>query len=577
VTRLVVDPVTRIGGHLRIELEVRGGVVADAWSAATMYRGVERILEGRDPRDAWLVAQRVCGMCGAAHALASVRAVEDALRIRIPRNARLLRNLLHGAEFVLDHVVSFYHLQLLDWVDVRSAAGADPAATASLAARTARAGDVSEGHFARVRDRIRALLESGQPGPLSAGPWGHPAYRLDPAANLLLVAHYLDALEFQRSFSRIHNLLGGKNPHPQTFLVGGMTLAPRWGGPATSPRTHPGLVDRNAPSPLTEPGLALLATRIAEARAFVDGAFVPDVITLAAGYPEWWSIGAGVRRFLAYGEFPQDDTNTPALLLPGGLLDPARLDTIAEIETNRIVESVAHAHYAEPADATPRRPWDGVTEPRYGGPSLPYETLEGAQRYSWSKAARYAGLPAETGALARILLADLRRVAVVGPRLDAALGRAGVGREAMASVMGRTLARAIEAQVVAHELEAWRTQLAASLATGDLAVADVTRWQPDQWFDLTDGRSLGESPRGAVGHWVRIRDRRVDNYQIVDGNTWNGSPRDRDGLRGPWEEALVSTRLVDPDRPLEALRVLRSFDPCATCAVHALSPLEASR
>lgn len=570
MTRVVIDPVTRIGGHLRIELEVRNGVVEDAWSAGTMFRGLERILEGRDPREAWLVAQRVCGMCGGSHALASVRAVEDAIGTRVPRNARLLRNLVAGAELVLDHVVAFYHLQLFDWADALAAAEADPHATADLATRTSSWGDATAGHFGTVRERLRAAIASRQLGPLANGAWGHPAYRLDAPADLLMFAHYLDALALQQRFTKLHNMLGGKSPHPQTFLVGGMTLAPAWGGPATSPRTHPRLVDRNAPSPLTAQGLDLLAGHIADVRAFVDQAYVPDVLHLAGAYRAWWTIGAGVRRFLAFGDFPVDDSATATTFLPPGVLEPAGLDRVLVPDPSRVRESVDHAHYEDDPGAAPRRPWAGRTDPRYAGPDLPYTTLAESARYSWLKAPRYGDDPAETGPLARVLVAAASRAANVTPRLDGALARLGIGRDAMPSVMGRTLARALEAQVVVHQLEAWRAELGASLATGDTAVADISRWDPASWSRVAEGRALGETPRGAVGHWIRIRDRRIADYQIVDGTTWNASPRDAAGTRGPLEEALVGVPIDDPDRPIEALRVVRSFDPCATCAVHAL-------
>jgi hydrogenase large subunit len=572
VSRVIIDPVTRIGGHLRVEAEVRGGRVEDAWSAGTMFRGMEGILDGRDPRDAWLLAQRVCGMCGGAHALGSVRAVEDALEIRIPRNARLLRNLLAGSEWVLDHAMSFYQLQLFDWVDVIAAAGADPAETARLAARTSSWTASTTTHFAAVRDRLQALIDTEQLGPLAHGYWGHRAYRLAPEANLLLWSHYVDALAFQLEFTQIHNLLGGKNPHPQTFLVGGSSLAPSWGGPRASPRTHPTIVDRNAPSPLTEPGLALLERLIAVARTFVDQVYLPDVRVVAAAYPEWFSVGAGTGRFLSFGEFPRDDTADPELFIPAGVIDAPDLGAVSAVDPTLVKEDTSHAHYEDDAGAPPRSPWSGRTDARYGGPPLPYETLAGAERYSWAKAPRYAGRPAETGALARMLLAYANGPAVVRPRLEQALSAVGATLAMMPSVMGRTVARAIEAQVVAYELEPWRSQLQASIATGDLAVAEVTRWDPASWPATADGISLGESPRGALGHWVRLRDRRIDAYQIVDGNTWNGSPRDANGVRGPWEEALVGTPVDDPARPLEILRTLHSFDPCATCAVHALDP-----
>ncbi len=574
MSRTVIDPVTRVGGHLRIEVEVAGGAVADAWSSGTMFRGMETILRGRDPRDAWLLAQRVCGTCNGVHALGSVRAVESALGLTVPRNARLVRNLLAGTQLVADHVVHFYHLQALDWVDVMAALRAAPAATASLAASLSDWPQSSATYFREVQDRLAAMVASRQLGPFANGDWGHPAYTLTPEADLLLLAHALEALDWQRRFMRIHTLLGGKSPHPQTFLVGGMALAPEWGGPNRAlPGEHPQQIERNAPLALGERGLAVIAELVAEARVFVERVYLPDALLLAREYPEWSRVGAGIGSYLAFGEFPEDDSQAPVLLLPRGRVTRA-LASVEPVEHTGVGETVVSSHYTYAnGDAALLHPWDGETSQRYGGPPPPVETLEGAAKYSWLKAPRYADQPMEVGPLARVLVGYVEARDVIRRLVNDLVGSLGTGRDALFSTMGRTLARAVETQVVVDRLAAWQGELSANLATGDVAVTNVTAWDPGSWPAVARGWSFGESPRGAVGHWVTIEDRRVSEYQIVDATTWNGSPRDATGRRGAIEEALVGTPVADPARPLEVLRTVHSFDPCTACAVHAHRPV----
>ena len=573
MSRVAIDPVTRVGGHLRIEVDVTDGSVRDAWSSGTMFRGLEGILRGRDPRDAWLLAQRVCGTCTGVHALASVRAVENALGLTVPRNARLLRNILAGAQLVQDHVVQFYLLQAFDWVDAMSALRASPGVTASLATSTSAWPQSSAAHFREVQDRLAKVVASGEIGLLANGDWGHPAYALSPEANLLILSHYLEALDWQRRFMRVHTLLGGKSPHPQTFLVGGMALAPKWGGPNRAlPGEHPQQVERNAPIALSERGLRVIADLIAEARVFVDQVYLPDVRLLARAYPEWTAIGAGVGAYLAFGEFPEEDTAAPELFLPRGRVASA-LSVVEPVDQTRVAETVARSHYTYDAgDQALLHPWDGQTTPRYGGPQPPVTTLENADRYSWLKAPRYEEAPLEVGPLARMLVAYVEGRSPVTSAVDRLVGSLGLQRDALFSTMGRTLAQAVETQVVVERLAGWHDDLTANLATGDVAVANVTAWDPGAWPDVARGWSFGESPKGAVGHWVTIENRRVSEYQIVDATTWNASPRDAKGRRGPCEEALVGTPIADPARPLEVLRTVHSFDPCTACAVHAHRP-----
>ncbi len=557
MTRIAVDPITRIEGHLRIEVEVEQGVVRDAWSSGTMFRGIELILRGRDPRDAWIFAQRVCGVCTSVHALASVRAVENALGLKIPTNARLVRNLIAGSQFVQDHVIHFYHLHALDWVDVVAALSADPAATSRLAQSISEWPLSSAGYFKGVKDKLNAFVSSGQLGPFANGYWGHPAYRLPPEANLMAVAHYLEALDWQRQVIRIQALLGAKNPHPQTYLVGGMALA----------------LDPNSPTALNARGLSELAELIAQAKRFVDQVYLPDVVALGGFYKDWTAIGQGIGNYMSYGEFPEDDSGqSSALYLPRGRIMGRDITKLEPVDQLDVGETVAHSWYTYGGgDGKLRHPWDGETNPKYTGPVPPFEHIE-SDKYSWLKAPRYRGEPMEVGPLARMLVAHVAGHADVRAGVDSLLGALGVGPEALFSTLGRIGARAIETQVIANRLGRWLADLEANLATGDLAIADVTRWNPSSWPAQAQGWGLEEAPRGSLGHWVKIRGGTIENYQLVVPSTWNGSPRDANGRRGAWEEALIGTPVADPTKPVEILRTIHSFDPCMACAVHVYDP-----
>jgi Ni,Fe-hydrogenase I large subunit len=537
-----------------------------------MYRGFERLLEGRDPRDAWLMAQRVCGSCTAAHGLASVRAVENALAMRIPANARLVRNLLTATQYLRDHVVRFYHRHSFDWVDVAAALEADPAAAAALARSLGDWPGSTAADLAEVQARIAVLLASDRSGAFATGWWGHPAYALEPAADLVLFSHYLDALEWQRGAVRVQTLFGGKSPHPQTYLVGGMSVSPPWGGPRqTLPGQHPTLAERDAPVALSDRGLDLVEEFIVSARAFIENAYLPDVLYLAGAYPAWGQIGAGIGSYLSHGEFPQDDTSRPVLLLARGRVVGRDLVEVQPVEQAGISEYVAQSHYrAEGGDAIAHRPLAVDVEPAWGGPPPPVTSFEGSPKYSWVKAPRYDDAPMEVGALARLVVARAAGRQEVTRPLEEALATIGAGPDVLFSTMGRLVARAVEARVLVTAMEGWLAELRENLARGNLAVADVTKWPTSAWPDQAIGWSLGEAPGGAVGHWVRIDRERVGRYEIVDASAWNLSPRDAQGRRGACEEALVGTPVADPARPLEILRTVHSFDPCLACAVHAL-------
>ena len=569
MTRLTIDPVTRVGGHLRIEADVTNGVVTDAWTSATAFRGMELVVQGRDPREAWLLAQRVCGACSGVHALASVRAVENALGVKIPRNARSIRNLLMGSEFVLDHVAHFYQQHVPDWIDPSSALTADPVATAALAqsvgARSRPDSDAT--FFADARQRLSAFAGSGGSGPFLDGQTRHAAMTSSPETALLVMAHSLEALDWQRRIVQLQTLLGGKSPHPQSFLVGGAVLPVPWGGPPSAgPGEHPAQIDGRAPAALSVEGLALMSTIVTEARAFVEQVYVPDVLAIARAYPDWAELGRGAGNFLAYGEFPLDDSDAPSLLLPRGRIMDRDLSTVRPVDQLAIGETVARSWYTYGADdRVLLHPAVGVTEPRYAGPVLPFPNLTGVNRYSWLKAPRYSGDTMEVGPLARVLVAYVEGRRAVTDRVNDVVGRLGLGPDALFSTLGRMLARAIEAEVVVEELDTWVGELRATLASGDLAVADLSRWAPETWPSSASGSSLGEGPRGAVGHWATIADQRVAVYQIVDASTWNASPRDANGRRGATEEALVGTPVIDPERPVEVMRTVHSFAPCMAC------------
>jgi Ni,Fe-hydrogenase I large subunit len=562
MSRIVVDPITRIEGHLRIEVEVQNGVVTDAWSSGTMFRGMELILQGRDPRDAWVFAQRACGVCTTVHALASVRAVENALQITIPTNARIVRNLIAGTQYVQDHVIHFYHLHALDWVDVVSATTADPAATAALAQSISDWPLSSTDYFKTVKDKLIAFVSSGQLGPFANAYWGNPAYRLPPAANLLAVAHYLEALDWQKDVIRIHALLGAKNPHPQTYVVGGMALS----------------LDPNSVTALNARGFSEIDALIQKAQDFVDKVYIPDVLAVAGFYKDWAALGKGIGNYMSYGDFPQDGSGQPAAFyLPRGRILGQDLSKVLPVDQVSVAETVAHSYYDYSGSETYLHPYDGQTSPKYSGPTPPFDTLGTApDKYSWLKAPRYEKAPMEVGPLARMLVAYASGQPDVKAAVDGVLGTLGVGPEALFSTLGRIAARAVETKVIVAQLKPWLTALLTNVDSGDLAMADTTKWDPSTWPSEAQGFGWEEAPRGSLGHWVKIKDQQIQNYQLVVPSTWNGSPRDTDGNRGAWEEALIGTPVGNPEQPVEILRTVHSFDPCMACAVHVYDPTAGS-
>ncbi len=560
--RLVVDPVTRIEGHLRVEVATNdSGAITDAYSSGTMVRGIEIILRGRDPRDAWAFAQRICGVCTLVHGMASIRAVEDALDYPIPPNATLVRNLMLAAQYVHDHVMHFYHLHALDWVDVVSALSADPKATSELAQSISSYEKSSPGYFADVQKKVKGLVESGQLGIFANAYWGHPEYKLPPEANLMAVAHYLEALAWQRDVVKLHAVFGGKNPHPN-FVVGGV------------PTAFSGGADGSGATAFNDVGLQQVKAVIESMMRFVDQVYVPDTLAIAGFYKDWFARGEGLGNFLTVGEFPDIHGN---LLIPRGVIldrDLSKIHPVDLHDPSEIQEFVSHSWYDyKDGKNVGLHPWKGETALNYTGPKPPYDQLEPENGYSWLKSPRWRGIPMEVGPLARVLMLyasghePTRELAGYALRtLDAPL-------EAMFSTLGRTAARTLETKIVADGMMGMYDELVANLKAGDISMFNERQWDPSTWPERAEGVGFMEAPRGALTHWAVIADGKLENYQAVVPSTWNAGPRDPEGQSGAYEAALMDRhQLAVADQPLEILRTIHSFDPCLACAVHMVGP-----
>ncbi|WP_316202474.1 MULTISPECIES: nickel-dependent hydrogenase large subunit [unclassified Bradyrhizobium] len=561
--RIVVDPITRIEGHLRIEAETDPqGAITGAYSSGTMVRGIELILKGRDPREAWAFAQRICGVCTLVHGIASVRAVENALGYAIPPNAQLIRNLMIAAQYVHDHVMHFYHLHALDWVDVVSALKADPAATSQLAQSISSYPKSSPGYFADTQKRLKAFVEGGQLGIFAGGFWGHPGFKLPAEANLMAVAHYLEALAWQREVVQLHTVFGGKNPHPN-FLVGGApsAISLNTGGTAIG-------ID----------GLQTVKTVIGRMKDFVEQAYLPDTLAIASFYKDWFARGEGVGNFLTYGDFPEKGMDDPASwLIPAGAILNRDLTTIHPVDMNNseeIQEFVSHSWYGYATGKDKGlHPYEGETNLHYTGPKPPFEQLDVGASYSWLKAPRWKGHVMEVGPLARVLMLHAKGHEPTRELAGYALGKLELPLTAMFSTMGRTAARALESKIVVDQMSTWYDRLLSNIRAGDLNVHNSNKWDPSTWPTEAKGVGFMEAPRGALAHWVVIKNKRIDNYQAVVPSTWNAGPRDSKGQPGPYEAALMDRHtLHDPRQPLEIQRTIHSFDPCIACAVHVIDP-----
>ncbi|MFP4077070.1 MAG: nickel-dependent hydrogenase large subunit [Halochromatium sp.] len=562
--RVVVDPITRIEGHLRIEAQMNGGIIEQAYSSGTSVRGLETIVQGRDPREVWAFVQRICGVCTLVHGIAGVRAVEDALDYEIPPNAELIRNLMIGSQYVHDHVMHFYHLHALDWVDLLGSLQADPKKTSELAQSIGTYAKTSPGYFADVQKRLKGFVEAGQLGIFANGYWGHPAYKLPPEANLMAVAHYLDALAWQRKVAELHAIFGGKNPHPN-LCVGGMPCAISLES------------GKQAGTALDVVGLERVRNIIEQMHDFVHQVYVPDTLAIAGFYKDWFQQGEGIGNFMTYGDFPAKGYGDPeSYLIPTGVIlnrdlshiEPVDLDAEAEIQ-----EFVAHAWYAYKAGKDAGlHPYQGETKFAYTGPKPPYQQLDVENQYSWLKTPRWKGKPMEVGPLARMLMLYANGNEQAKTLVDSTLQQLDLPIAALYSTMGRTAARTLETAIIVDELQGWYDNLVANIKSGDVKTFNETLWDPETWPQKAQGVGRMEAPRGALGHWIVIENGKVANYQAVVPSTWNAGPRDAQDQQGPYEAALAGHALHDPQQPIEILRTVHSFDPCIACAVHISDP-----
>lgn len=559
--RVVVDPITRIEGHLRIEAQMDGDKIAQAYSAGTMVRGIELILKDRDPRDAWAFTQRICGVCTLVHGIASVRAVENALDYSIPPNAQLIRNLMIMAQFVHDHVMHFYHLHALDWVDVVSALDADPKATSELAQSISSWPKSSPGYFSDMKKKLKGFVEGGQLGIFANGYWGHPAYKLPPEANLMAVSHYLEALSWQRDVVKLHTIFGGKNPHPN-FLVGGVACA----------------IDLNSDSAINIKKLSQVQNAINEMQTFVDQVYVPDTLAIASFYKDWGSRGEGLGNFLCYGDLPATSMDDPSsFFLPAGIILNRDLSTVHPLDLNNseeIQEYVSHSWYDYSAGKdSGQHPYNGETDLNYSGPKPPYQQLDIDKSYSWIKSPRWKGIPMEVGPLARVLMLYARGHKQTRDLVAMTLKTLDLPVAALYSTLGRTAARTLETKIIVDAMQGMFDQLMGNIKHGDTKTFNDALWEPSSWPKKTQGVGFMEAPRGALGHWIVIEDEKIANYQAVVPSTWNAGPRDSEGKAGAYEAALEDNhQLYDVKQPIEILRTIHSFDPCIACAVHVTDP-----
>jgi len=549
-TRVTIDPITRIEGHLRIDVEVEGGKIAKSWSSGTMWRGIELILKDRDPRDAWVFTQRICGVCTTVHAITSVRAVENALGLAVPLNAQYIRNILIGAHALHDHIVHFYHLSALDWVDVVSALSADPAKAAAVGESLSAWPGNSRREMEATKERLKTFVAGGQLGIFQNGYWGHPAMKLPPEINLLAVSHYLQALDIQRKANQAVAILGGKTPNIQNLAVGGVANA----------------INLDSASTLNMSKLFAVKDLLDEVSTFVTQVYLPDVAAVAAHYPEWLGYGAGVKNYLAVPDMPLDGAGTQ-FDLPGGTIFDGDLATAKKISSfqdeyfqKNVTESIAHSYYD---GAWQKHPYDEETVPKYN------EWDENG-KYSWVKSPRFMGKPMQVGPLAQVLVGyatghePTKRWADFVLAFASKLAGVQLTPAVLHSTLGRHAARAVRTAVLAETVLKHWGLLVANIKSGDTTIFNEPK------FPTGEIRGFGfhEAPRGTLSHWAVIKNGKILNYQAVVPSTWNAGPRDEKGQMGPYEASLVGNPMADPKRPLEALRTVHSFDPCLACAIH---------
>jgi hydrogenase large subunit len=573
--RIVVDPVTRIEGHMRCEVNLdSNNVIRNAVSTGTMWRGLEVILKGRDPRDAWAFVERICGVCTGCHALTSVRAVEDALGIRIPKNAHLIREMMAKTLQVHDH------------------AKADPKKTGELQQLVSPSHPLSSaGYFRDIQNRLKKFVESGQLGPFMNGYWGNKAYVLPPEANLMAVTHYLEALDLQKEWVKVHTIFGGKNPHPN-YLVGGVPCAINIDG------------DGAAGAPINMERLNFVKARIDEMVTFNNNVYIPDVLAIGTIYKQaGWLHGGGLSasNVADYGTYEKVAYDPKTQQLPGGVILGGNWDEIHPIDPRdpeQVQEFVSHSWYQYADETKGLHPWDGVTEPHYElgaktkGTRTAIDQIDESAKYSWIKAPRWRGHAVEVGPLSRYILAYAhakkgnthaqrpkeqieQSAAAINHGIPKALGlpeTSYTAQQLLPTTIGRTLARALESQYCAEMMVDDFNELVANIKAGDRATANVEKWDPSTWPKEAKGVGTVAAPRGMLGHWIRIKDGKIENYQCVVPTTWNGSPRDAKGQIGAFEASLMNTPMVNPEQPVEILRTLHSFDPCLACSTHVMSP-----
>ena len=571
--RVVVDPVTRIEGHMRCEVNLdSNNVIRNAVSTGTMWRGLEVILKGRDPRDAWAFTQRICGVCTGTHALTSVRAVENALGIMIPENANSIRNIMQLSLQVHDHLVHFYHLHALDWVNPVNALKADPKATSELQQKVSPSHpNSSPGYFRDIQTRLKKFVESGQLGPFKNGYWTNPAYKLPPEADLMAVTHYLEALDFQKEIMKVRTIFGGKDIHPN-WLVGGVPCAINIDG------------DMAAGAPVNMVSLDMVTSITDRCIEFVNNVYIPDLIAIA-GFYKGWLYGGGLSStsVMAYGDIPDKANDyTPAnLMMPHGAIINGKLTEIHDVDLRdptHIQEFVPHSWYKYDDEQKGLHPWDGVTEPHYElganakGTSTNIEQIDEGAKYSWIKAPRYKGHAMEVGPLARYIVGYMQGKKAFKDPVDNLLKTLDVPIDALFSTLGRTAARGLEAAWAADKQKYFLDKLIANIKNGDTATANTAKFDPSTWPDEVKGVGFTEAPRGALAHWIKIKGGKIENYQCVVPTTWNGSPRDNEGNIGAFEASLMNTKVERAEEPVEILRTLHSFDPCLACSTHVMGP-----
>lgn len=567
--RVVVDPVTRIEGHMRCEVNIDDdNIIRNAVSSGTMWRGLEVILKGRDPRDAWAFTQRICGVCTGTHALTSVRAVEDALKIQIPENANSIRNIMQLTLQAQDHLVHFYHLHALDWVNPVNALKADPKATSELQQKVSpKHAKSSPGYFRDVQNRLKKFVESGQLGPFKNGYWTNPAYKLPPEADLMAVTHYLEALDFQKDIMKIRAIYGGKDPHPN-WLVGGVPCA----------------INLNGIGGITMENLNHVSSLIDQTIEFINNVYIPDLLAIASFYKDWlYGGGLASKNVLSYGDIPDkaNDYSAANLMMPRGAIINGNLKEVYEVDLtdpNEIQEFVPHSWYKYADESKGLHPWDGVTEsnynpegPKFKGARDNIEQVDESAKYSWIKAPRWKGHAMEVGPLARYIIGYAKGDKYITEQINFVLKTLDVPVDALFSTLGRTAARGLESVWAAEQMRYFQDKLIATIKAGDTSTANVEKWDPSTWPSEVKGVGFTEAPRGALGHWIKIKDTKIDNYQCVVPTTWNGSPRDNEGNIGAFEASLMDTKVERADEPVEILRTLHSFDPCLACSTHVMS------